>query len=174
MPDKLQILDLSELEKRSIINGGDDLEAAIVAILNEKSASHGHIWEGKSLALAVVGEINNFPTGNSGNSSSQESGNKSPSPQLEIEGGLWGNTNWGYLSVNLLAVKENLRGQGFGTKLLQKAETLAVERGCHSAFLNTFSFQAPDFYARLGYRVFGELPDFPPGQKRIFMCKKLV
>lgn len=171
MPDKQQILSLSELEKRSIINGGDELEAAIVAILNEKSASHGHIWEGKSLALAVVREINNFPSGKPG---SQESGNKSSAPQFEIEGGLWGNTNWGYLSVNLLAVKEKLRGQGFGTKLLQKAEALAVERGCHSAFLNTFSFQAPHFYARLGYQVFGELPDFPPGQKRIFMCKKLV
>lgn len=154
-------MELSELENRTIINGGNQLEAALVAILNEKSASHGHLWEGKSLGLAIL------------NCGSQESGNKSTPEQFEILGGLWGSTNWGYLNVNLLAVKESLRGQGYGTKLMQRAEDLSRQRGCHSAFLNTFSFQAPDFYERLGYRVFGQLPDFPPGHKRIFMSKKL-
>jgi hypothetical protein len=52
------------------------------------------------------------------------------------------------------------------------AEGRAVERGCHSAWVDTFSFQAPGFYPKLGYEVFGEL-DYPPGHKRIFLQKRL-
>ena len=53
------------------------------------------------------------------------------------------------------------------------AEMRALERGCHSAWVDTFSFQAPGFYPRLGYEVFGEL-DYPPGHKRIFLQKRLA
>ena len=49
----------------------------------------------------------------------------------------------------------------------------AVERGCHSVWVDTFSFQAPGFYPKLGYKVFGEL-DYPPGHKRIFLQKRLA
>ena len=52
------------------------------------------------------------------------------------------------------------------------AEARALERGCHSAWVDTFSFQAPGFYPKLGYTVFGEL-DYPPGHKRIFLQKRL-
>jgi hypothetical protein len=45
-------------------------------------------------------------------------------------------------------------------------------RGCHSARLDTFSFQAPEFYRRMGYEVFGVL-DYPPDHKRIFLKKQL-
>jgi hypothetical protein len=41
------------------------------------------------------------------------------------------------------------------------------------AYLDTFSFQAPDFYKKLGYEVFGELQDFPHGHQRYFMKKRL-
>jgi hypothetical protein len=46
-------------------------------------------------------------------------------------------------------------------------------RGARNAYLDTFSFQAPDFYQRHGYRVFGELVDFPPGHTRYYMTKQL-
>ena len=49
----------------------------------------------------------------------------------------------------------------------------AFERGCHSAWVETFSFQAPGFYRKLGYEPFGEL-DYPPGHKRIFLHKRLA
>ena len=48
-----------------------------------------------------------------------------------------------------------------------------LERGCHSAWVDTFSFQAPGFYRKLGYEVFGEL-DYPPGHKRFFLRKRLT
>ena len=70
-------------------------------------------------------------------------------------------------------VREDLRGQGYGEKLLLRAEEEARSRGVKNVFLDTFSFQAPDFYQKLGYRVFGELVDFPPGHTRHYLTKRL-
>jgi ribosomal protein S18 acetylase RimI-like enzyme len=75
--------------------------------------------------------------------------------------------------VSLLWVSEGLRGGGHGSRLLQSIERVAAERGCANAYLDTFSFQAPGFYRRHGYVVFGELEDFPEGHKRIFLRKRL-
>ncbi|RYD26091.1 MAG: GNAT family N-acetyltransferase, partial [Verrucomicrobiaceae bacterium] len=65
-------------------------------------------------------------------------------------------------------------GQGFGKKLLLAAEAIAVSRGCTGSWLGTFDFQARDFYQHLGYRVFAELPGFPPGHTHFHLSKKLV
>ncbi len=91
-----------------------------------------------------------------------------------VAGGLWGWTIRGYLHVDLLFVPENARGGGIGRALMQEAEREAVRRGCHAAWLSTYSFQAPGFYQKLGYRVFGELPDYPPGHRSIFLTKRLA
>jgi ribosomal protein S18 acetylase RimI-like enzyme len=61
----------------------------------------------------------------------------------------------------------------WGRRLVEEAERLAAEAGCRQAWVDTFSFQSPGFYQRLGYRVFGELPDYPPGQTRYFLTKVL-
>ena len=53
------------------------------------------------------------------------------------------------------------------------AEGRAIERGCHSSWVDTFSFQAPGFYPKLGYEPFGEL-DYPPDFKRVFLQKRLA
>ena len=88
-------------------------------------------------------------------------------------GGLIGDTFYGWLSVSLMYLREDLRGQGYGEKLLLRAEEEARLRGVKDVFLDTFSFQAPGFYQKLGYRIFGELVDFPPGHTRHFMTKHL-
>jgi GNAT superfamily N-acetyltransferase len=88
-------------------------------------------------------------------------------------GGVIGDTYYGWLSVSLMFVKEELRGQGYGEKLLLRAEEEARLRGVKNVFLDTFSFQAPDFYQKLGYRIFGELADFPPGHTRHYLTKRL-
>ena len=54
-----------------------------------------------------------------------------------------------------------------------RAEALARERGCHSAWLDTFSFQARGFYEKLGYQEFGRL-DYPPDHYKHFMRKPLT
>src|SRR5712691_3125402 len=71
-----------------------------------------------------------------------------------------------------LWVHAELRGQGIGRELMARAEQRAAALGCHSAFLDTFSFQAPGFYQKLGYTVFGTL-DYPPDHKRFFLQKRL-
>ena len=92
----------------------------------------------------------------------------------EVVGGLWGWTIRGYLYVDLLFVPETLRGGSVGRSLMHQAEQEAVRRGCHAAWLSTYSFQAPGFYQKLGYQVFGELPDYPLGHSSIFLTKRLV
>jgi ribosomal protein S18 acetylase RimI-like enzyme len=78
----------------------------------------------------------------------------------------------GWLFVNDLWVHAELRRRGLGRRLLQEAERRAVARGCHSVWLDTFSFQAPGFYQRLDYEVFGTL-DYPPDHRRFFLKKRL-
>jgi ribosomal protein S18 acetylase RimI-like enzyme len=91
----------------------------------------------------------------------------------EVAGGLIGATHYGWFYIDLLWVKEELRGSGYGHRLLTLAEEEARKRGAKNAYLDTFSFQAPDFYKRHGYEVYGELRDFPPGHQRYFLTKQL-
>ena len=88
-------------------------------------------------------------------------------------GGLLAETQFGWMYVRALSVAAHLRGQGYGRALMEAAEAEAAARGCHAVWLDTFSYQAPDFYQRLGYVEFGRLNDFPPGQMRIFFQKRL-
>jgi ribosomal protein S18 acetylase RimI-like enzyme len=94
-------------------------------------------------------------------------------PDQEVVGGVLGEVYWGWFYIDLLWVKEELRGLGYGHHLLVRAEEEARQRGAKNAYLDTFSFQAPDFYKGHGYQVFGELADFPPGQQRYFLTKRL-
>jgi len=90
----------------------------------------------------------------------------------QIRAGLIGYCYAGWLFVNLLWVHANLRRRGIGQRLLAEAERHAIEFGCHSSFLDTFSFQGPDFYPKFGYEEFARL-DYPPGHERIFLKKRL-
>ena len=89
-----------------------------------------------------------------------------------LAGGCSGVLSWQWLFVDALWVGDIWRGRGIGRALLIRAEARAVAAGCHSAWLDTF--QARDFYLALGYRQFGALDDYPPGQSRYFLRKRLV
>ena len=89
-----------------------------------------------------------------------------------IRAGLVGYCYAGWLFVNLLWVAEDLQRCGIGSGLLAEAERHGRDFGCHSAWLDTFTFQGPDFYPRHGYREFARL-EIPPGHKRIFFRKSL-
>ncbi|WP_373187154.1 GNAT family N-acetyltransferase [Halopseudomonas sp.] len=91
----------------------------------------------------------------------------------EVIGGLYGNIFYRWLFIELLAVPEQTRGQGTGSKLLEMAEELAREKGCVGIWLDTFDFQAPAFYPKHGFTRFGQLDDFPPGHQRYFFQKSL-
>jgi len=90
-------------------------------------------------------------------------------------GGVTGYWNaFGWLYVNSLWVDETYRGNGLGIRLMELIESEAVRQGCKYSYLNTMSFQAPEFYHKLGYEEFGRLDDFPPGHSRMFFRKTLT
>ncbi|HEU0166248.1 MAG TPA: metalloregulator ArsR/SmtB family transcription factor [Chloroflexota bacterium] len=91
-----------------------------------------------------------------------------------LMGGLLGETFWEWLHIGVLWVREELRGQGWGSKLLRAAEEEAIRRGCHNAFLDTMSWQALPFYQKHRYSLWGQLDDFPPGHKHHFVQKALA
>jgi GNAT superfamily N-acetyltransferase len=90
-----------------------------------------------------------------------------------IVGGVVGYTQWQWLFVSHLWVDDVIRRQGSGRQLMRAIEDEGRRRGCRCAWLDTFSFQALDFYEAIGYRQFGELTDFPPGHTRHFLWKPL-
>ncbi len=88
-----------------------------------------------------------------------------------LAGGLYGVLAWQWLFVQALWVDDAWRRRGIGRALLARAEAHAVAAGCHSVWLDTF--QARGFYLELGYQEFGALENYPPGQTRSFLRKRL-
>lgn len=122
----------------------------------------------------IIGQgISEYNTAQAGEDNAQSLCFVLRTPDQEIVGGVIGATYWDWLHLDLIWVKEELRGRGYGHRLLMHAEDEARKRGARHAYLDTFSFQAPDFYGHRGYKVFGELPDFPTGHKRCFLSKEL-
>ena len=91
----------------------------------------------------------------------------------EILGGLYARVFYQWMFIELLSVPEQSRGQGLGLKLMRMAEDVAREKECVGVWLDTFDFQAPGFYQKLGYSELGEIVDYPPGHKRLFFQKRL-
>ncbi|MDR6816587.1 GNAT superfamily N-acetyltransferase [Neorhizobium sp. 2083] len=91
----------------------------------------------------------------------------------KVIGGLSGYTAWGWLFTQWLFIPDALRGEGMAGKLLAQAEEEARARGCHGAWIDTFSPVARKAYMRQGYEIFGELPEFPKGRTRTFLRKAL-
>lgn len=88
-------------------------------------------------------------------------------------GGIAAKTHGNWLEVSFLWVDEKSRGQKIGSKLLEEVETEALKRGCKYSFLNTFSFQAKDFYLKLGYKEVFTLDEYPVTSKRHYFVKQL-
>ena len=91
----------------------------------------------------------------------------------EIMAGLVAETFGNWLEIEYLFVKEDLRGQGIGSQLLQQAESEAKKRNCRFAFVNTYQFQAPAFYQKHGYQEVFILKDYPYTGQRHYYQKDL-
>ena len=87
--------------------------------------------------------------------------------------GLVAETFGNWLEIEYLFVREELRGQGIGSKLLQQAESEAKNRNCRFAFVNTYQFQAPDFYLSHGYKEVFIFEDYPYTGQRYYYQKDL-
>jgi GNAT superfamily N-acetyltransferase len=75
----------------------------------------------------------------------------------QMYGGIIGEICWNWMEIEYLFVEENKRALGYGTQLLEAAEAMAKEKGCDYAKVDTLSFQALDFYKKLGYEVYGTI-----------------
>lgn len=96
---------------------------------------------------------------------------REPSGQIVagVSGGIWA----GYLELRSLWVREDLRGRGYGRRLLEAAEREATAHGCDKVLLDTHDFQAPGFYRRFGYVVFGVFEGIGGQYRRYYMRKDL-
>lgn len=88
-------------------------------------------------------------------------------------GGLWGSTLLTWMQLEMLYVPQAMRGRGYGSALVARAEAEAKARGCRDILVDAFSFQAAPFYEKLGYTRFAALEDLPPGHRRIYYRKHL-
>jgi GNAT superfamily N-acetyltransferase len=87
-------------------------------------------------------------------------------------GGVWGYTLFGSLCIDMIVVVDELaRKSGLGTQLMEAAEAVALSRGCHLMWLDTFAFQGTGFYEKLGFSVFGKQDGPAPIYPRYFMQK---
>lgn len=90
-----------------------------------------------------------------------------------IKGTIYGHMVWDWMYIDVLYAEDTCRNKGLGTSLMQKAETLATERGLCGIYLTTQNWQAPGFYEKMGYTPYYDLPDFPRGHSRIGFRKYL-
>ena len=92
----------------------------------------------------------------------------------EVMGGITGTIFWYHLHIDFLWVDDSLRGKGYGKELLNQIEKAAMENKCRLILLDTFSFQAPDFYQKFGFEVVGIVEDHPKGYQQYYLEKRLV
>ena len=90
-----------------------------------------------------------------------------------LQAGLHAQSYWRWMYVDWLWVAQEYRKYGIGSRLLKHAEEVASERDCVGVFVSSYTFQAPQFYVRHGYKEFGRLQDLPPGHARIWFSKPL-
>jgi GNAT superfamily N-acetyltransferase len=121
----------------------------------------------------IGGGISDYNTEKAGDDEGQNLCFVLRTPDEEVVGGVIGATHWDWFYINLMWIREEFRGCGYGRRLMELAEDEARGRGAKNAYLDTFSFQVPGFYEKFGYQVFGKLPDFPQGHKCYYMKKRL-
>ena len=90
-----------------------------------------------------------------------------------ILGGITAHYNWGRMQIDFLWVDDQVRQRGLGKELLEKVEHDAINKGCTLLIVDTFSFQAPDFYISYGFSVFGKIENHPTSHHQYFLQKRI-
>ena len=146
---------------------------AMVPVKHPRPKLEVHDKEGSSDAKAILKGLIEFNHRFGGNENWRELTISIKDADGKVVAGLNGHTDWGWLFIKLLWVSDTCRGTGYGKELMARAEKEAKRRRCGNIWLDTFGFQAPKFYRKLGYRKFGELKDYPKGYARYFFTKKI-
>jgi len=91
-----------------------------------------------------------------------------------VVGGALARTWGACCELQILWVEESRRRAGVGRELVRRVEQRARSMDCTLLYLETFSFQAPRFYAELGFETASELRGFPDGISKLLMRKGLA
>jgi len=93
----------------------------------------------------------------------------------EVVACIWGEVYFkSVLYIDILWVKEGHRHKGYGVALVKDIEEKAAKMGCTLSIVDTYSFQAPKFYEKMGYTVFGTIHDSPfEGHTDFYLSKVL-
>jgi ribosomal protein S18 acetylase RimI-like enzyme len=94
--------------------------------------------------------------------------------ECELQAGISGFSWGGYAMIEWLWVSPSLRRAGLGSQLMQAVEAEVRTRGCGVIRVNTHTFQAPDFYRKLGYEQIGYAEDTPIDHGEVFFAKRLA
>jgi GNAT superfamily N-acetyltransferase len=136
-------------------------------MLIEMSAASGPA--DRDAILAPLRVYNDQMTGWSGNSAIL--GVLLRDAQGKVEGGLFGKLGYDWFKLEFAFLPAHRRGGRLGARILSTLEQAAVARGARGVWMQSFSFQAPGFYQKLGYREIGILKDRPPGYSDSFLTK---
>lgn len=90
-----------------------------------------------------------------------------------IVGGCQCDMLYGCLYVGSLWISENLRGQGYGTKLMNHVEKLANDHDFNFIAVNTMDWEALEFYKKLGFKLEFERHGFIENSVFYFLRKNL-
>jgi N-acetylglutamate synthase-like GNAT family acetyltransferase len=91
----------------------------------------------------------------------------------ELVGAVAGFTWGGFGELRQVWIREEQRGRGLGREIMSRAIDEARSRGCAALYLATYDFQAPGFYAKLGFRLVCQIQDRPIGHTDNFMMLEL-
>jgi GNAT superfamily N-acetyltransferase len=95
------------------------------------------------------------------------------SPEGTVVGGITAITMLRVMHLEALWVAEEYRDRDHGSRLVLEAERLGFEKGCIAVQTQSFSFQAPGFYQKLGYHVLGIYDGYPNGITEYTLMKRL-
>jgi ribosomal protein S18 acetylase RimI-like enzyme len=95
--------------------------------------------------------------------------------QGEVIGGVTAQTGWSLCYIKLLWVHESQRRQGLGRKLIHMVEEQALKRGCHTMGVDTYNYQGPEFYPKIGFQEFGRIDGLGPDRNltRTWFMKRI-
>lgn len=91
----------------------------------------------------------------------------------KFAGGVYAVLQEDYMYISLLLVKEEYRKQNLGTKLMKKVEDLTKNIKVENIYLGTASFQAFEFYQKLGYKLVMSWDDYPKGHQVYTLHKRI-
>jgi len=92
----------------------------------------------------------------------------------EYIAGLYGKIIFTVININYLWVSESYRCQGLSKALIEKVEIEAKNNGVEKLFVETYTFQAVEFYSKLGFKEVGRYTDYPKSGIDKVMFQKSV